>query len=210
MKPWKWRSNTIMNITRKYAAFCLLAASCLLFACTSLTRSDRPSVTTWWLKPHESQATMATAAPVRKVSLSVTAVPGLDSDQILALSADATLRPFAGARWAGYLPELTASLIGRSLEVSGRFEFVPDRLSAGAASCDLQLEFTEFFAELDPGGMTTAVSVDVKGRFQCKPGEAVVFQSEAYVPVADNRMTVIVSAFQRALDHVTEDILGKI
>ena len=117
--------------------------------------------------------------------MSVTAVPGLDSDQILTLSTDAALKPYAGARWTGYLPELTASLIGRSLENSGRFEFVSGRLGAGPVSCDMQLELTEFFAELDPGGVTTGVRVNVKGRFRCEPDEAVVFQSGASVPVAD-------------------------
>lgn len=209
-KPWKWRNKPIMNILTKFAVYCLLASSCLLFACSNITRSDKPAVTTWWLKPYSGLPVVDVAAPPVQVALSVTAVPGLDSDQILTLSADAELKPYAGARWAEYLPELVTSLFGRSLEASGRFEVQSEWAGAGPERCDLQLQLTEFFAELDPGGLSAVVNVAARGHFNCGSAAPVALTAEASIPVNGNRMNVVVAAFQQALDRVTREILDKI
>ena len=199
-----------MNILTKFAVYCLLASSCLLFACSSLTRSDKPAVTTWWLKPYSASPAANIAEPRAPVALSVTAIPGLDSDQILTLSADAELKPYAGARWAEYLPELVTSLFGRSLEASGRFDVQSEWAGAGPQRCDLQLQLTEFFAELDSGGSSAVVNVAAKGHFYCGSAAPVAFTADASVPVDGNRMNVVVAAFQQALDSVTKQILDKI
>lgn len=199
-----------MNSLTKFAVYCLLASSCLLFACSNLTRSDKPAVTTWWLKPYSALPAANVAEPRAPVALSVTAVPGLDSDQILTLSADAELKPYAGARWAEYLPELVTSLLGRSLEASGRFEVQSEWAGTDPQRCDLQLQLTEFFAELDPDGLGAVVSVAAKGHFSCGSAAPVAFTADASVPVDGNRMNIIVAAFQQALDGVTKQILDKI
>ena len=199
-----------MNSLTKFAVYCLLASSCLLFACSSLTRSDKPAVTTWWLKPYSASPAVHVAEPQTPVTLTVTAVPGLDSDQILTLSADAELKPYAGARWAEYLPELVNSLLGRSLEATGRFEVQSEWAGAGPQRCDLQLQLTEFFAELDPGGLNAVVNVAAKGHFYCGSAAPVAFIADASVPVDGSRMNVVIAAFQQALDRVTKQILDKI
>lgn len=199
-----------MNVLTKFGVYCLLASSCLLFACSNLTRSDKPAVTTWWLKPYGAPLSANVAEPPLPVALSVTVIPGLDSDQILTLSADAELKPYAGARWAEYLPELVTSLFGRSLEASGRFEVQHEWAGAGPHRCDLQLQLTEFFAELDPGGLSAVVNVAAKGQFSCGSTSPVAFTADASVPVDGNRMNVVVAAFQQALDRVTKQILDKI
>ena len=174
------------------------------------TKSDNPVVTTWWLKPYTGMTQAIAPDSVLPLKLAVTAVPGLDSDQILTLSTEAELKPYAGARWADHAPELLASLIGRSLEASGRFEVLPARAGGGSGSCDLQLEVREFFADLSEGGNTTAVRVALNGRFQCESGAPVYIQSSASMAVGDERMSVIVAAFQQALDRVMQDILDNI
>ena len=199
-----------MNSTKKHTVFCLLAISGLLSACSGLSRSDKPAVTTWWLEPYIDSPQVTTSDPLLSVALTITAVPGLDSDQILTLSDAAVLKPYAGARWADHLPELVASLVGRSLEASGHFEILSDRAEPGSGSCDLQLELREFFADLSPDDQTSAVSVAVNGRFACESADVFVVQSNVSIPVADERMTVIVAAFQQALDSVTQDILEQI
>jgi cholesterol transport system auxiliary component len=199
-----------MNVLTKFGVCCLLASSCLLFACSNLTRSDKPAVTTWWLKPYSGSPAASVAEPPVQVALTVTAIPGLDSDQILTLSADAELKPYAGARWAEYLPELVTSLLGRSLEASGRFEVQSEWAGAGPQRCDLQLQLTEFFAESDPGGSSAVVNVAAKGHFYCGSAAPVAIAADASVPADGNRMNVIVAAFQQALDRVTKQILDKI
>jgi ABC-type uncharacterized transport system auxiliary subunit len=205
-----WRNSPIMNIPTKFALCCLLASSCLLPACSNLTRSDKPAVTTWWLKPYTGPVAASIPDTPVPVTLSVTAVPGLDSDQILTLSADAELKPYAGGRWAEHLPELITSLVGRSLEASGRFEVESEWGGAGPEHCDLQLQLTEFFAGLDPDGSSAVVHVAVNGHLYCGSAAPVAFAADASVPVTGNRMTVVVAAFQQALDRVTRDVLEKI
>ena len=199
-----------MNSSKKYSVFFVLASACILAACSGLTKSDNPVVTTWWLKPYTGMTQAIAPDKVLPLKLAVTAVPGLDSDQILTLSAEAELKPYAGARWADHAPELLASLIGRSLEASGRFEVLPARAGGGSGSCDLQLEVREFFADLSEGGNTTAVRFALNGRFQCESAAPVYIQSSASMAVGDDRMSVIVAAFQQALDRVMQDILDNI
>jgi len=199
-----------MNSSKNYTAFFILASVCVLSACSGLTKSDNPVVTTWWLKPYTGMTQAAKPNSVLPLKLVVTTVPGLDSDQVLTLSGAAELKPYAGARWADHVPELLTSLIGRSLDASGRFEVVPARAGGGSGECDLRLEVREFFADRSAGGNTTAVRVAFNGRYQCEPGTPVYIQSSASVAVADERMSVIVAAFQQALDRVTRDVLDKL
>ena len=128
---WKWSDKAIMNNSKKYTVFLVLVSVCVLVACSGLTKSDNPVVTTWWLKPYTGMTQAIAPDTVQPLNLTVTAVPGLDSDQILTLSGEAELKPYAGARWADHTPELLASLIGRSLEASGRFEVLSARVDRG-------------------------------------------------------------------------------
>lgn len=199
-----------MNTSKKYTVFFVLVSACVLAACSGLTKSGNPVVTTWLLKPYTGMTQAITPDTVLPLKLTVTAIPGLDSDQILTLSGEAELKPYAGARWADHAPELLASLIGRSLDASGRFEVLSARTGGGSGNCDLQLEVREFFADLSAGGNTTAVRVALNGRFQCESGAPVYIQSSASMAVGDERLSVIVAAFQQALDRVTRDMLDKI
>lgn len=182
----------------------------ILSACSSLTRSDKPVVTSWWLQPYISSTQAALAEPVVVVALTVKAIPGLDSDQILTLSSDARLKPYSGARWVDNAPDLLASLLERSMEADGRFEVLTERSGWGAETCELQLELREFFANLNSAGSTTGVRLAFDGRYQCGSAKAIQIKSSALVNVTEERMSVVVAAFQRALDQVTQDILKQL
>ena len=200
----------IRNGLKKRTPACLLAATLVLSACGGLTRSDKPADTVWWLQPVTGMTQADAAQTPLPIDLSVSVVPGLDSDRILTLSGDAELKPYAGARWAENLPELVSSLIGRSLQASGRFEVSQQRSASSRAGCDLQLELREFFARLGSGGHTTVVSVELDGRYQCGSDAPRSLRSRASVEVAAEQMNVIVASFQHALDDVTVDILKQI
>lgn len=199
-----------MNRLNRVRMVCILVIAYLLTACSGLTQSDKPAVTTWWLKPYGGMTPTVVTEPVAVVDLNVTVVPGLDSDQILALSGDAELKPYAGARWAEHLPELFSSLIGRSLQASGRFEVPADRSGRGPGICYLQLEVREFFAELGSGGRTTAIRAAIKGRYQCGTAAPVPVGSNIAISVSEERMSVIVAAFQQATDQMMREILNQI
>jgi ABC-type uncharacterized transport system auxiliary subunit len=199
-----------MNGQNRFAGVFLLLLVLVGGACGGLTQSDKPATVKWWLNPFTGTAVTAPASPLVAVELSVTAVPGLDTDRILALSDDAALKPFIGASWVDYVPELVDSLVGRSLEASGRFKVATAGTSRGTESCKVQLEIRKFFAELDASGQANAVQVALSGSFQCGSGESSPLRLSATVAANDQRMKVIVAAFQSALDKVMKDMLAQL
>jgi ABC-type uncharacterized transport system auxiliary subunit len=50
----------------------------------------------------------------------------------------------------------------------------------------------------------------VDGQYQCESAKPVAIQMSASVPVNDDRVSVIVAAFQRAMDSVMKDMLVQI
>ena len=202
-----WSDEPAMNITNKFVVFCWIILALSVSACSGLTRSDQPATKTWWLEPYVGMTEKTSPDAVKLVAISVRAVPGLDTNRILTLADDAQLSQFSAARWADNLPELVESLVSRSLEASGRFEVVSDRAGGGSENCDLQLEIREFFAHLGTSGRTGEVVVAIDGRYQCKSSESVALHLNISIPVHDDRMSVIVAAFQQAIDSVTKDLL---
>jgi len=179
-------------------------------ACGGLTKSDKPAISKWWLKPYVAGAQDVSADTPVNVAISIKVVPGLDSDRILTLSDDAELGQFASARWVGHVPELVASLIERSLQATGQFSIVSESAASRPGNCLLELELREFFADIGPDEKTTGVRISTHGNFQCKPAAPVLIQSSVSIPVAEERMSVIVAAFQRGMNQTTQNILNKI
>ena len=205
-----WSDEPAMNITNKSVVFCLLILTLSMSACGGLTRSDKPATRTWWLEPYVGMTQESSSDQVLLVALSTTVVPGLDTNRILTLSDDAELSQFAAASWADNLPELVTSLVGRSLEASGRFEIVSGRARGASENCDLELELREFYARLSASGQTSGVRIAIRGRYQCGSAAPVDLHLSASVPVHDERMSVIVAAFQRAMDSVMRDMLEQL
>ena len=205
-----WSDEPVMNTTNRFVVFCLLILTLSVSACGGLTRSDKPATKTWWLEPYVGMAQESLSDQVLLIALSTTVVPGLDTDRILTLSDDAELSQFAAARWADNLPELVTSLIGRTLEASGRFEIVSNRAGGGSEDCDLKLELREFYARLNATGQTIGVQVAIDGRYQCESDEPVSLKLNTLIPVHDDRMSVIVAAFQQAMDSAMRDLLKQL
>jgi ABC-type uncharacterized transport system auxiliary subunit len=199
-----------MNISRIFVISYLSILMLFTGACTGLTQSDKPAISKWWLEPYVAASQPVTVDLPVSVALSVTVVPGLDTDRILTLSDDAELGQFASARWVDNLPELLASLLERSLQATGQFVIVPESAASRPGNCLLELEFREFFADLGSGGTTSGVRIATHGRFQCGSDAAVVIQLNVSEPVADERMNVIVAAFQQAMDRVTQGTISKL
>lgn len=205
-----WSDEPVMNTTNRFVVFCLLILTLSVSACGGLTRSDKPATKTWWLEPYVGMTQETPSDQVLLVALSTTVVPGLDTDRILTLSDDAELSQFAAARWADNLPELVTSLVGRTLEASGRFEIVSNRAGGGSEDCDLKLELREFYARLNATGQTTGVRVAIHGRYQCESAAPVNLHLNASMPVHDDRISVIIAAFQHAMDSVMKEMLEQL
>lgn len=177
-----------------------------IVGCTGLTQSGKPAVNTWLLRPYEPMVT-SPAGKTTVVRVTVSVVPGLDSDRILTLSGASELNHYTAARWADNLPELTASLVSRTLRKSGGFEVLSSRGGSVRADCDLHLLVEKFYASLAPAGDTTAIQIAMAGRYACHGGPAEDFELTTQVPVGASRMSGIVSAFQQGVDAVMKQLL---
>lgn len=199
-----------MGNSKRRFAWVLLAVLFCLAACSGLTKSDKPAITTWWLTPYTGMAVVGEAVKPEPFSVTVTAVPGLDTDKILTLSNNSELKPYSAARWVDNLPELTQSLVERSLEASGRFEVVSAGSRPVPGKCELRMELREFYAALDSSGRSRDVMVALEGQYICGSEDAVLIHLGSSLPIDDGRMSNIVATFQRAFDDVIKDLLSQL
>lgn len=186
----------------------VLVALCLvlgLAGCGGLLKSDAPLVTEWWLVP--TQLTTPAAGPALPLLLDLDVVPGLNTDRVLNLGDNARLNSYAGARWPDPLPDVLQSLVQRSMESISEGP-VHAGFRATDEACLLQLEVREFFGRVDSSETTRRVQVGMHGALTC-PGYQRLVASVKTVPVADNRMSIIVAAFQQALDQCLQDLASQ-
>ena len=202
------KSKASMNISRGQLVICLLLTSIIATACSGLNRSDKPATTTWWLNAYGVGVDVPSSDSMTKVALTVAVVPGLDTHRILTLSEHAEMNKYAGARWTDSLPELMTSLLSRSLDASARFDVVSR--DKGSEECALYVELQKFYARVDVSGETTGVEIAMTGRYLCDGAESIQIRLSASEPVNDERMSVIVAAFQRAFDDVMKDLIETI
>jgi ABC-type uncharacterized transport system auxiliary subunit len=148
---------------------------------------DETPTRTYWLAPPD------VSVDVHPGRVEVTAVPGLDTERMLALDADNRLIPYAGARWNGPIPRLVGSLADRAL---------------GARSGEgvLRLEVRRFFVERD--GATEGVAAIELAAWHPLDGAAGPQVVAARAPLEEARLGAVAAAFQQALDEVMTDLAG--
>ena len=205
-----WNSSQITRITTHAKTTFLLVLTLALIACGGLTRSDKPATSTWLLKPYSTGTTAQAGEAITRVAVAVSVSPGLDTDWILTLSADAELNHYTGARWVDNLPELFTSLTARSLTSSGRFDVLSGDSGDGHEDCVLQLEVQAFYADIGVSEKTTGVQLAIAGQYDCESSEPVAIYLGSTVPASAQDIASIVSAFQTATDRVMHDLLTKI
>ena len=186
----------------------LLLASLAAAACSGILTSDEPPRQEYLLMPLAPNApTENAAAP--SLSLSVGAVPGLDTNQILALGSDARLNHYANARWADHLPEVLTSVISRSLAASGNYSNVDGASYPQDADWMVTLEAQAFYGLRDSAGETNSVQLQMAGTVRCgDDGEPLMLEASA--PVNDQRLATVVAAHQSALDEATRQLLKQL
>lgn len=183
----------------------LVLLALLLTACSGVMDSAQPSKQYYLLSPVDGGgAAAAEGAP--SLTLSVRAVPGLDTDRIQALGSDASLDRYANARWPDHLPEVLGSVMKRSLAASGQFSSVNEGTRGGGWL--LTLEVQKFYG-LRSGGATSNVVVEMSGSIHCgdRSGQFTLSSSN---PVGEERLASVVSAHQRGLNDVTLQLLERI
>jgi ABC-type uncharacterized transport system auxiliary subunit len=187
----------------------VLLSALLLQACSGVLTSQQPAKQYYLLTPYSSPVKAAADATRVELNLNVSAVPGLDTDRILALGADAGLNHYANARWPDHLPEVLTSVLQRSLEATGQFDTVraaPRSLDQGWV---LQLEVREFYGIQRVAGSTSSVAVGLAGRINCNGSHHALHLRDSS-PVADERLSAVVAAHQAGLDRVTQQLIEQI
>jgi len=186
----------------------LLASVLLTCGCSGLLTSDQPARQYYLLQPLQIPGPATSAAGIA-LALQVRAIPGLDTDQLLALGVDARLQQYGNARWPDHLPEVLTSTLQRSLESTGRFAFVSASDSDRNNGWLLQLEAREFYGILDSGGDTSSVRLTLDGSVSCDGTRHALNLSNSH-PVAVQQLSDVVAAHQAALDAVTRQLVERL
>jgi len=194
-----------MNRLKPWPA--VLASLLLASGCSGLLTSDQPARQYYLLQPLQLSGPATSAAGI-DLALQVRAIPGLDTDQVLALGPDARLQQYGNARWPDHLPEVLTSTLQRSLESTGRFAFVSASDSA-RGSWLLRLETREFYGILDTAGETSQVRLTLDGSISCDGTRHALNLSNSH-PVSVQQLANVVAAHQAALDAVTRQLVERL
>ncbi len=128
---------------------------------------------------------------------------GLDSEHIAVLYADRRLDYFATAAWSGPLDRVVQDLAVESLRRRATLRGVEADTSPFAARYWLEIRVSDFQAEYAPAGSAPTVHVRLLARLGESGDRRVLadFEADVHRPVADDRLTAIVEAFNRAADE---------
>jgi len=202
----QWRSDPEMKMKPLLA---VLMATSMITACSGVMDSAQPARQTYLLMPSTPASGTANDGQGPVLSVSLGAVPGLDTDRIQALDSDAQLKRYANARWPDHLPEVLGSVVQRSLAASGRFSAVEQSDRASGDGWLLQLEVQKFYGMQSTSGSTNNVVVEVSGSIECAGNKGAFTLSDSQA-VGEDRLSEVVAAHQRGLNDVTRQLLEKI
>lgn len=184
----------------------LFLAALLAQGCSGLLTSEQPARSTYMLMPLEGPAMPAHDPPGTRLTVEMTAVPGLDTNRIQALGSDARLNQYGNTRWPDHLPEVLASVLRRSLESSGQFDSVREGPVSREGDWHLKLEVREFYGILDTTGDTASVRVALAGSLNCD-GRPIALNLHDANPVTEQRVASVVAAHQAGLDGITRQLV---
>jgi ABC-type uncharacterized transport system auxiliary subunit len=187
----------------------LTLAMLLSVGCSSAMNSAQPAKQYYMLVPLSAAGGAASTDQAPELSMTVSAVPGLDTDRVQALSSDARLNQYANARWPDHLPEVLTSVIQRSLASSGQFSTVEKGSRKRNDGWLLELEVQQFYGIQNASGNTSTVRVEMNGFIECNDVLSSFTLSDSN-SVSDEYLSAVVSAHQRGLDDVTRQLLDQI
>jgi ABC-type uncharacterized transport system auxiliary subunit len=197
-----------MNMHTKIPAtlFCALFAMLALNACSGILNSGKPARQVYLLEPLAASSAPSANAGGPVLAVTVTAIPGLDTEHILSLGTDARLHQVANARWPDHQPEVLASISRRTLASTGMYSRVTEGPDAHGTNWNLELEIQEFFGIQDGGGNTSSVSIRLEGVIRCNGAEP-VFTLADETSVSQQNLGAIVAAHQRVLNSAMRQLI---
>jgi ABC-type uncharacterized transport system auxiliary subunit len=176
-------------------------------ACAGLLDSKQPAERTYWLEPLIVQSADTDGAGRPSLAVTVKAAPGLDTDRLLILESGARLNHYAGAHWPDNTPEVLESLLRRTLESTGEYARVSGSQDSHSSEWQLDLEVREFYTVASSAGGD--VRIALSGYVTCRDTDHSI-SLQSTVDVSDQRLSLIVAAYQRALHEVTSDLIQQL
>jgi cholesterol transport system auxiliary component len=133
---------------------------------------------------------------------------GLDTDRIAALYADRRLEYFADARWSGTLDVVIQDLAVQEFRLTADLRGVSADASVFPSPYWLEIEVTDFQAEYSASAAAPTVHVHFLARIGDSADRRILAQLEAGAEEAasENRLSAIVSAYNRAADRALAEI----
>jgi ABC-type uncharacterized transport system auxiliary subunit len=190
------------------ACIALLAACLALVGCTgSLFQSKASPSSVYLLSAHVAPVHVSVAADLAVMRPSLRA--GLDTDRIAVLYPDKRLDYFADARWSGPLDEVVQDLAVQAFAGAARLRNVSAEGSAFASAFWLELRVDDFQAEYATSGRLPTVHVHFTARLGTAGDRKLLgsFEATADQGAADNRLSAIVDAFERACNAALEQLV---
>ena len=178
----------------------------LLVACSGLRNKSEPEVT------YVLRAAPAPGAPAVQGVLAVlrpAVQPGLDTDRIMLTRAGQELDQFAASRWGESLPRVIAALTVESLAGGGGFATVVDSSRAAVTSdYELMLTVRHFEAAFGTGKAPPVIHVAFDCALMAGTPRKVIGRCDgmAEEAAAENRMSAIVAAMERAAQRALADV----
>jgi cholesterol transport system auxiliary component len=185
----------------------------LLTACAgSLFKNKTAPPTMYVLSATPKSTTVdpanAPAAPVELAVLKLRVRAGLDTDRIAALYPDRHMDYFADVRWSGPLDEVLQDVAVQEFHLNPGLRNVSADASVFGSTYWLEIEVEDFQAEYSVIGAAPTVHVHFLARVGNSADRHILgrFEPDIRVAAADNRMTAIVDAYNRAADAAFAEI----
>jgi cholesterol transport system auxiliary component len=186
--------------------------SMALAACGGLFKNKIPPPTMYLLsaspRPAAAETASGNSLPPDLAVLRPRVRAGLDTDRIAALYPDRRMDYFANVRWSGPLDEVVQDLAVQEIHTNPGLRNVSGDISVFASAYWLEIEVADFQAEYPASGGAPTVHVHLQARVGSSADRRVLarFEPNIYEPAADNRMSAIVEAYNRAADRALAEI----
>jgi len=185
----------------------------LLTACAGSLFKNKAAPPTMYLlsatpKSPAADPAKTPPAPFDVAVLKLRVRAGLDTDRIAALYPDRRMDYFADVRWSGPLDEVLQDLAVQEFHSNPGLRNVNADGSVFASAYWLEIEVADFQAEYAAGGSAPTVHVHLLARVGNSGDRHVLgrFEPDIHEAAADNRMTAIVDAYNRAADKALAEI----
>jgi ABC-type uncharacterized transport system auxiliary subunit len=185
----------------------------LLTACAGSLFKNKDAPPTMYLLSATPKSSAVDSAktpsePIDVAVLKLRVRAGLDTDRIAALYPDRRMDYFAGVRWSGPLDEVLQDLAVQEFHSNSGLRNVSADSSVFASPYWLEIEVADFQAEYAAAGSAPTVHVHLLARVGNAGDRHVLgrFEPDIHEAAADNRMTAIVEAYNRAADKALAEI----